>query len=85
MHHVQERGIVFVYDNYNFAAGLGIRIDDETFQALVKLSLAGFAFAVYLFVVGKFAVQFLLQCLLVHVFGRAHVEMQHGVLRPLCF
>ena len=60
-------------------------MDDETFQALVKFGLSRVAFAVNLLVVGQFAAQFLLKRLLVHVLGRAHVEVQHGMLRPLGF
>ena len=84
MHHVQERGIVFVYQDDGLAARLFIGGNDEVCQPVVNIFRRIF-YSIFTLFKGKTLAEEALQLLLVHVLGRAHVEVQHGMLRPLGF
>ena len=81
--HIQHRRVVFVDKHHHLLATLLISGVDEVYQTVVASYLWIIYSPFFLLVLQKIAkVSF--QFFLLHVLATAHVEVEHGIFRPLC-
>ena len=81
MHHIQQRGVVFINDNNYFLARLLVSFLHQIFQAKVRIHLMSLVSPKRLLPF-KHIGQVSFQLLHTHVLGTAEVEMKHGMLHP---
>ena len=81
MHHVQQRGVVFINDDHHLFARLLVSFLHQVFQAKVCVHLMSLVSPKRLLLL-KHVSQISFQLLHTHVLGTAEVEMKHRMLHP---
>ena len=84
VHHIEQGRIVFIDEHHYLTACLFVSPLNQSLQTLVDFDVP-FTAPVKGFISQQFLLQFQNQAFLVHVLGRAHIEMQDGIFRPLRF
>ena len=81
MHHVQQRGIIFVYDDHHLLARLLASSLYDTIQSFIRIVFT-FSFTIKLFVRQKLQIKIIVQGISIKVLGTAQVEMKHRMPYP---
>ena len=84
MHHVQQRGVVFINDDNYFLTRPLVSFLHQVFQAKVCVHLMSLVSPMRLLLL-KHVSQISFQLLHTHVLGTAEVKVEHRVLHPFLF
>ena len=82
VNNIKQRGIILVDEDNDLLPCLGMSALYESIEALVEINFVGQSFAVYLFVCGQFAAQFLFQFFWSFMLCCAHVKPKHWIGSP---
>ena len=82
MYHIQQCGIIFVYDDHSLFARLLVSPLHDTIQSFIRTDFI-FSFTIKFFVGQKLQVQIIVQGICIKVLGTAHVEVEHRMLHPI--